>query len=143
MVQEFDHFNLGAARGVAIAEFPLSTGPTDYLLVVDRQAVGVIEAKKVGETLTGVEVQSTKYREGHPGALPVARSPLPFAYETTGVETRFTNCLEPDPRSRPVLAFHRPETLEAWLAQAPAAAENPPHAVTPPTPVVSPHHGPA
>ena len=27
VVQEFDHFNLGAARGVAIAEFPLSTGP--------------------------------------------------------------------------------------------------------------------
>ena len=124
VVQEFAQFNLGAGRGIAIAEFPLSTGSTDYLLVVDRQAVGVIEAKKVGETLTGVEVQSTKYREGRPGALPVARSPLPFAYETTGVETRFTNCLEPDPRSRPVFAFHRPETLAEWLAQAPAGGEN-------------------
>jgi type I restriction enzyme R subunit len=118
-VQDYAQLNLGAARGVAIREFPLSTGPTDYLLVV-----GVVEAKKVGETLTGVEIQSAKYREGHPGALPVARSPLPFAYETTGVETRFTNGLEPDARSRPVFAFHQPKTLAAWLAQAPSGSEN-------------------
>lgn len=116
-VQEYEQLNLGTQRGVAVAEFPLSTGPTDYLLVVDRKAVGVIEAKKVGETLTRVEIQSTKYREGQPGVLPVARSPLPFAYETTSVETRFTNCLEPDPRSRPVFSFHRPENLAEWLAQ--------------------------
>ncbi len=78
VVQDYAQFNLGAARGVAIREFPLSTGPTDYLLVVDRQAAGVVEAKKVGETLTGVEIQSAKYREGRPGALPAARSPLPI-----------------------------------------------------------------
>ncbi|HLV98738.1 MAG TPA: DEAD/DEAH box helicase family protein [Ktedonobacterales bacterium] len=124
VVQEVDRFNLGAARGVAIAEFPLSTGPTDYLLVVDRQAVGVVEAKKVGETLTGVEVQSAKYREGRAGALTMARVPLPFAYESTGVETRFTNDLDPEPRSRPVFAFHQPETLAEWLAQAPAEGDN-------------------
>lgn len=124
VVQGMGRFNLGAARGIAIAEFPPSTGPTDYLLVVDCQAVGMVEAKKVGETLTVVEIQSTKYREGLPGALPVARSPLPFAYETTGVETRFTNGLEPDPRSRPVFAFHRPEMLAEWLTQAPAEGEN-------------------
>ena len=124
LVQDYAALNLGAGRGIAIREFPLSTGPTDYLLVVDRQAVGVIEAKKVGETLTGVEAQSAKYREGKPGALPMARVPLPFAYESTGVETRFTNGLEPEPRSRPVFAFHRPETLAEWLAQAPAEGEN-------------------
>lgn len=69
VVQDFETLNLRAGRGVAIREFPLSTGPTDYLLVVDRQAAGVVEAKKEGETLTGVEVQSAKYREGRPGAL--------------------------------------------------------------------------
>ena len=124
LVQEYAALNLGAARGIAIREFPLSTDTTDYLLVVDRQAVGVIEAKKVGETLTGVEAQSAKYREGTPGALPMARTPLPFAYESTGGETRFTNGLDPEPRSRPVFAFHRPETLAEWLAQAPATGEN-------------------
>jgi type I restriction enzyme, R subunit len=52
---------------------------------------GTIEAKKVGQTLTGVEEQSQKYRTGLPGGLPAARLPLPFTYETTGIETRFTS----------------------------------------------------
>ena len=124
LVQDYAQLNLGAGRGIAIQEYPLSTGPADYLLAVDRQAVGVVEAKKAGETLTGVEAQSAKYREGKPGVLPMARVPLPFAYESTGVEIRFTNGLDPEPRSRPVFAFHRPETLAEWLAQAPAAGEN-------------------
>jgi type I site-specific restriction endonuclease len=72
-----DGFNLGAKRGVAIREFSLSTGATDYLLFVDREAVGTIEAKKVGQTVTGVEEQSQKYRTGLPGGLPAARLP-PF-----------------------------------------------------------------
>ena len=55
----------------------------------------------------------------------MARVPLPFAYESSGVETRFTNGLEPEPRSHPVYAFHRPETLAEWLAQRPEAGENP------------------
>jgi type I restriction enzyme, R subunit len=124
VVQDADKVNLSAGKGIAIREFELSTGPTDYLLVVDRKAVGVVEAKKEGETLTGVEIQSTKYREGRPKYLLLARFPLPFAYETTGIETRFTNCLDPEPRSRPVFAFHHPETLAQWLTQTPENGEN-------------------
>lgn len=113
IVQNYASLNLGAGRGVAIREFPLSTGPTDYLLVVDRQAAGVVEAKKVGETLTGVEAQSAKYREGRAGALPMARVPLPFACERASVETRFANDLDPEPRSRLVFASHRAGRLAA------------------------------
>jgi type I restriction enzyme R subunit len=51
-----------------------------------------------------------------PGHLPAWIRPLPFAYESTGVETRFTNGLDPEPRSRGVFAFHRPEMLADWLA---------------------------
>src|SRR5207249_2808185 len=43
------------------------------------------------------------------------REPLPFAYESTGVETQFTNQLDPSPKSRNVFAFHKPETLLEWL----------------------------
>src|SRR5438270_2389474 len=124
VVQDRDRFNLSASRGVAIREFSLSTGAADYLLFVNREAVGTIEAKKVGETLIGVEEQSAKYRMGLPGGLPAARIPLPFSYDTTGIETRFTSHLEPEPRSRPVFAFHRPETLAEWLAQAPEDVPN-------------------
>ena len=52
--------NLYAGRGVAAREYPLTWGSADYLLFVDRQAVGVIEAKKEGVTLTGVELQAEK-----------------------------------------------------------------------------------
>jgi len=115
--------NLVAHRGVAIREFPLpGHGFADYLLYVDGKAAGVVEAKKVGATLIGVETQSAKYTEGLPENLPAWLRPLPFAYESTGVETRFTNDLDPIPRSRPVFAFHRPETLAEYL-QAPPVGE--------------------
>ena len=72
-------------------------------------------AKPEGHTLTGVEAQSGKYGAGLPGNLPAYRRPLPFLYESTGVETRFTNGLDPDPRSRAVFAFHAPQTLAGWI----------------------------
>jgi type I restriction enzyme, R subunit len=90
-------------------------GEADYLLYVDSLAVGVVEAKKEGSTLTGFEIQTAKYSEGLPDGLPAPRRPLPFCYQSTGVETRFTNLLEPDAASRNVFSFHRPETLAEWL----------------------------
>ena len=110
--------NIHAARGVAIREFPLNTGFgfSDYLLYIDGKAAGVIEAKKQGATLTGVEVQSGKYAQGLPSALPAWRRPLPFLYESTGIETHFTNGFDPAPRARNVFAFHQPDTLAEWLA---------------------------
>lgn len=79
--------DLHAARGVAIREFPLpGYGFADYLLYVDGKAAGVIEAKKRGVTLTGIESQSAKYTAGLPASLPAWARPLPFVYESTGVE---------------------------------------------------------
>lgn len=117
IVQSRDEVNLSAGRGIAVREFPMKPGfgEADYLLYVDGQALGVIEAKKEGSTLTGFEIQTAKYSEGLPDALPAPRRPLPFCYQSTGIETRFTNLLEPDAASRNVFAFHRSETLAEWL----------------------------
>jgi len=104
--------------GIAVREFPLKSGSADYLLFVDRQAVGVIEAKPEGTTLSGVADQSEKYLAGFPQNLPHVTEPLPFAYESTGIETFFRDLRDPDPRSRRVFAFHRPETLGEWSSQA-------------------------
>ena len=49
---------MAAAQAVAVREVPTEAGPADYVLFVDSQAVGVIEAKKAGSTLTGVEPQT-------------------------------------------------------------------------------------
>jgi type I restriction enzyme R subunit len=117
IVQDRTAFNPRAGLGIAVREFPLKTGFADYLLLVDRKAVGAVEAKRVGTPLSGVESQSAKYGDGLPDIPPAWRKPLPFLYESTGVETFFTNGLEPDPRSRQVFAFHRPETLRGWVQE--------------------------
>jgi type I restriction enzyme R subunit len=117
-VQSRDRMNLSAGRGIAVREFPLTTGLADYMLFVDRRAIGVVEAKPAGTTLAGVEPQSDKYSTGLPDYLPAWHRPLPYLYESTGVETFFTNTRDPQPRSRPVFAFHQPGTLAMWAAEA-------------------------
>ncbi len=117
VVQTKDKINLSASRGVAVCELSFKTGEPDYTLFVDGKAIGTVEAKPAGVTLTSVEEQSAKYVAGVPFGLPYWRSPLPFSYEATGQETRFTNRLDPEPRSRNVFTFHRPETLLAWVQQ--------------------------
>ena len=116
-VQDYAQLNLGAGRGVAVREFPLQTGIADYLLFLDRSAAGVIEAKPAGTTLSGVAEQSDKYVSAIRVGVPCVQQPLPFVYESTGVETFFRDERDPDPRSRRVFAFHKPETLAQLLAK--------------------------
>lgn len=111
IVQDYRDLHITAGLGVAVREFPLKTGSADYLLYVDAQIIGVIEAKPEGHTLTDVETQSSKYTAGMPTEYPHYRLPLPFAYESTGAVTQFTNTLNSDARSREVFTFHRPEEL--------------------------------
>ncbi|MCK6584994.1 MAG: DEAD/DEAH box helicase family protein [Anaerolineales bacterium] len=115
IVQSRGEMNLYATRGVAVREFPLETGEADYLMFVDRKAVGVVEAKPEGVTLSGVAEQAAKYSVGLPGNIPHVTLPLPFLYESTGVETFFRDERDPEPRSRRVFTFHRPETLAEWI----------------------------
>lgn len=117
VIQNQNEMYLYAARGVAVREYRLPTGPADYLLFVDRKAVGVIEAKKKGETLSGYEGQSRRYSDSLPQELNAPYNPLPFLYESTGVETHFTDLLDPVPCSRLTFAFHKPETMAEWLTE--------------------------
>lgn len=125
IVQDYKDINLYASAvpngvsGVAVREFPMKAGhgKVDYLLFINRKAAGVVEAKPEGVTLTGVEVQSAKYSSGLPEKVSAWGAPLPFAYQSTGKETRFTDERDPDARSRGVYNFHRPETLQRWLAR--------------------------
>ncbi len=113
VVQDKKSLNLWAAEGVAVRELLTGAGPADYVLFVNRQAVGVIEAKKEGTTLAGVEWQTVKYQSNIDDELPAHKvdGRLPFGYETTGSETWFTCRFDPEPTARRVYWFHRPETL--------------------------------
>ena len=114
-VQDRRDLNLAAAPGVAVREFQTGAGPADYMLFLGNRLVGVIEAKRMGVTLSIAEAQTRGYAVNAPKQLQVPISPLPFLYESTGVETWFTNGLDPEPRARRLFHFHRPEALRLWL----------------------------
>jgi type I restriction enzyme R subunit len=117
-VQDYKAFDPSAARGIALREVPLKSGRCDYLLLVDRKALGVVEAKKTGTTLSTAAEQSGHYGESLPDFIrALAPGRLPFLYESTGIETFFRDERDPAPRSRRAFTFHRPETLAAWAAR--------------------------
>lgn len=118
-IQNMDNLDITASFWVAVREFPLEKwhGFADYLLYVDGIAIGIIEAKKQWETLVWVETQSKKYLEWLQEFVEAYKRPLPFSYESTWIETRFTNHLEPDAKSREVFAFHTPERLLELVEQ--------------------------
>ena len=118
VVQDLKALNLGAAQGVAVREYPTDTGPADYVLFVDRKAVGVIEAKRndAGENLTATETQTERYANATLKWRKDA-APLPFLFEATGEIIRFTDGRDLVPRSREIFHFFKPDTLTDWLAQ--------------------------
>ncbi|WP_030458867.1 DEAD/DEAH box helicase family protein [Kitasatospora sp. NRRL B-11411] len=129
LIQDREDLNPRADRGVAVREFTLATGRADYVLYVDGAIVGVIEAKREGEVLSRALAQNDRYARGvlKEFRLAVWREDEPFAfrYATTGSETYFVNRLDPDSRSRQVFAFHRPETVAAWMRRAEDLPETP------------------
>ena len=117
-VQDKNRIDLNDGQGQAIREYLTDAGPADYVLFVDKKAVGVIEAKREsrGENITTVEEQTQGYANARLKWVSNIES-LSFLYESTGVITRFTDGRDPRPRSREVFTFHRPETLKEWLEQ--------------------------
>ncbi len=121
VVQDKGQVNLFAGPGVAVREVVMAPGHgrIDYLLYIDKQVVGVIEAKPEGTTLSGVEWQSAMYATGLPEAhakrAVTVGGRLPFVFEASGTETHFTNGYDPDPRARQIFAFPQPASLARVL----------------------------
>lgn len=116
VIQDFQKLNPMASLGVAVREFPTSSGPVDYALFVDGKPVGIVEAKQdnKAEGLTEVEGQSARYAKSHFLHCNTIYQ-IRFAYEATGIITRFTDYADKNFSSREVFSFHRPETLNALL----------------------------
>ena len=117
IIQDMKRLNLTAGIGVAVREFPTSTGPVDYALFVEGTPVGVVEAKKTeaGENITVVEGQSARYANSTFKWVQQDYQ-IRFAYEATDKLVRFTDYKDIKYRSRTVFSFHRPETLKTLLA---------------------------
>jgi type I restriction enzyme R subunit len=117
IIQDKRQINLTAGLGVAVREYQTDVGPADYVLFIDKNPVGIIEAKRVeeGHRMSVHEDQSAEYAAAK---LKFCNNePLPFVYESTGEVTRFTDYRDPKPRSRPLFTFHRPESFQEWLRQ--------------------------
>jgi len=117
-IQDLKRLNLTASLGVAVREFPTSTGEVDYALFVDGKPVGVVEAKQsqAGQSITDVEVQSGRYANSTFKWVKNDYT-IRFAYEATDKLIRFTDYKDIKYRSRTVFSFHRPETLFDLIQQ--------------------------
>lgn len=118
LIQSRDDMNLSADVGVAVREFPTGSGPVDYALFVDKRFCGVVEAKPAGTTLSGFSEQAARYIADAPEFLGADARQRRFEYVASDTEILFRDLADPEPRSRRVFAFHRPETLQRWLAEA-------------------------
>ncbi len=118
LVQDKNKIDFSTGFGVAIREYQTDVGPADYVLFIDKNPVGVVEAKPedLGQKITTVEEQSAAYAAANLKWVNNSK-PLPFVYESTGVLTRFTDMRDPKPRSREVFNFLRPETMRDWFNQ--------------------------
>jgi type I restriction enzyme, R subunit len=118
VIQDKNQINLSAALGVAVREYPTDSGPADYILFINKEPVGVIEAKRPEEGLhlTTHEDQTAKYAESQLKWC-VNEETLRFRYESTGVVTRFTDIRDKIHQSRPIFNFQQPSTLLEWLKQ--------------------------
>jgi hypothetical protein len=120
VIQDKKRLNLYQSLGVAVREMDTDSGPADYMLFIDGKACGIIEAKREGTDLGGVAEQSARYATSQTKFIErwVAEDqPLPLLYEATNHEIRFQDERDPQPRSRNIFHFHRPETLLDWLQE--------------------------
>ena len=120
VIQDKKRLNLHESLGVAVREMDTDTGPADYMLFVDAKACGIIEAKREGADLGGVAEQSGRYATSNTKFIQrwvPDEQPLPFLYEATNNEIRFRDERDPQPRSRNVFHFHKPETFKEWLEE--------------------------
>lgn len=125
VIQDRKDFNRNASLGVAVREFLMQDNTeADYLLFVEGKACGVIEAKKAGLSLSGVETQSKGYACHLPEKTRSWQMPLPFIYETNSEEIYFTDARDIDACSRRIFNFHRPETLLELLNQSSTLRNN-------------------
>jgi hypothetical protein len=87
-VQDKNAFDSKEGAGQAVREYTTDSGPADYVLFVDKKAVGVIEAKKetLGQNITTVEDQTKDYSVAKLKWIQHTGVPLPFLYEDVNLD---------------------------------------------------------
>jgi len=116
IVQPGDQLDLGAGLGVAVQEFSTASGPVDYALFVGSELCGVIAASPADTIWSGFADEAARDIADVPGDLVRRPGQARFEYFASSSELLFRDHADPAPRARRVFLFHRPETLQRWLA---------------------------
>ena len=119
-VQDRKDMNLYAAQGVAVREFIMAQGHgrADYLLFVDQKAVGAVEAKPVRHPAHRGRAAVREVRDRAAGQPSGARLAVAVPRTSRRATRRCSPMAStPSPARRPLLTFHRPESLARWLRQ--------------------------
>jgi type I restriction enzyme R subunit len=101
-----------------LEELETDAGPADYTLQVDRDTLGIVEAKKLSLGPQNVLTQAERYSRG----LADSRFNFdgfraPFLYSTNGEVIWFCDVRSPEYRSRRVASFHTPAALREMLSR--------------------------
>ena len=102
-----------------IREFATSSGPYDYALFINRQVVGVIEAKKseFGIDISKVHEQTERYGDSEYSY--VDESKIRFLYEATDIIINYSDLKDIDDRSLNLTAGVVSKVLEPLETEEP------------------------
>ncbi len=101
----------------AVEEFPTEHGPADYVLVLDGNIVGIVEAKKLTLGPQNVLSQAQRYARGITQSSSWQGFGVPFLYSTNGEVIWFHDVRDRKHRSRQVALFHTPDALRELLGR--------------------------
>ncbi len=104
--------------GYRTEELETTNGPADYALWIDRQLVGIVEAKKRALGPQEVLTQAERYARGLPaGAYDFGGVRVPFLYSTNGERIWFRDVRNRLNLSRTIADFHTPAALRELLSR--------------------------
>ena len=110
---------------IAIAEWPTSSGPADYVLFYGLKPIATIEAKRINKDVAGKLDQAIRYATDFNFDIGDKDSKIPFVFSTNGrpfnktLPTKsgiwFKNLYQNDNLSRPIKNFFSPKGLKKIL----------------------------
>jgi len=114
IIQDRSNLNRNCSIGVACCEF----------ISADGKVAWVIEAKKAGIALSGIENQSNRDAYTLPPYVRHYQIPLPFVYESNGKEIYFSYARDDQTPGRKIFAFHSPKSLLEYIEQSTTLCQN-------------------
>ncbi|MBN2001022.1 DEAD/DEAH box helicase family protein [candidate division KSB1 bacterium] len=114
-IQDAENIDLAVPNGIAVNNFPLLNRSVDYLLFIDRMAVGIVLIDHF-DKLNGVEKRILEYLNDVPNYVPHIYIPLPLFYVYNGKDLLFLNIRDVIPSWRKVFSFYHPGTIKQLLS---------------------------